>query len=275
MERFEHIDHDLLIEMLERRIDDKAFIRLIRKWLRAGILEEDGKTVVRPGSGTPQGGIISPILANIYLHHVLDQWFHRTVTRKSKGEACLVRYADDFVGGFEYREDAEKFVEALRARLADYRLELAEGKTKVIEFDRTQPRERFDFLGFEFRWGRDKRGQPHVKKRTSREKLRGSIENFTEWLRKHRSLPCRELFRKLNSKLRGYYNYYGVSCNSPSLWRFYNEVIRLLQKWLSRRSQRGRVNWDKLKRLVRKYGLAVPKINERAGRAKPRPVCLY
>ena len=272
---FENIDHDLLLEMLEQRIDDKAFLRLIRKWLRAGILEEDGKTVIRPGAGTPQGGIVSPILANIYLHHVLDVWFHRQVLKRCRGEACLIRYADDFVCGFEHREDAEFFVEALKERLAQFKLELAEEKTAIHEFRRTRPENRFDFLGFEFYWSRDKKGRPHLKKRTSRKKLRSSLEDFTSWIRTHRSVPIRELFRKLNSKLRGYYNYYGVIDNSPSLWTFYYEVVSRLRKWLSRRSQRGKVNWDRMNRLVKKFNLEKPRINQRPWRSKRKTVCVY
>jgi RNA-directed DNA polymerase len=168
---FENIRWDWLERMLEQRIADGAFRNLIRKWLRAGILEEDGK-VIHPQTGTPQGGIISPVLANIYLHYVLDLWFQRVVRPKQRGHCRLIRYADDFVVCFEYRHEAEAFDPALKARLAKFGLEVAADKTKTLRFGRNggPHNGRFDFLGFEFYWEPDRKGQPRVKRRTATKK---------------------------------------------------------------------------------------------------------
>ncbi len=154
---FDNIDHEWLVRMLEERIDDRALIQLITKWLKAGILETDG-TVVHPVTGTPQGGIVSPVLSNVYLHYVLDLWFHKVFKKSCKGEACLIRYADDFVCAFQYQADAERFYSALRERMEKFRLELATEKTRIISFNRNAPDSKsgFDFLGFEFYWGKEK-----------------------------------------------------------------------------------------------------------------------
>ena len=178
---FDNVDHEWVIRMLEERIDDRPFLRLIKKWLKAGILEPDGK-VIHPATGTPQGGIVSPILANVYLHYVLDLWFHKVVKKYCRGEACLIRYADDFVCAFQYQEDAERFYRVLGKRLGKFGLELSAEKTRVMKFSRDhQPgKTSFDFLGFEFRWGTDRGGRPHLKRRTSRKKLRRSLRNFTD-----------------------------------------------------------------------------------------------
>jgi len=273
---FENIDHDWLIQMLEERVDDQAFLRLIRKWLKAGILEEHADKVVRPGAGTPQGGVVSPVLANIYLHYALDLWFEKKVRKWCKGEASMLRYADDFVCVFERQEDAERFLRELAPRLKKFSLELAADKTQTIEFNRNDPKGRFEFLGFEYYWTRDGKGRPHLKKRTSRKKLRASLISFNQWLKKNRSLSVRELIPKLNSKLRGYYNYYGVIGNARSLWQFDYHVVRQLRKWLSRRSQTGEVSWRRLRAMLAYHQLAKPVINENPRRRTPwNAVCLY
>lgn len=258
---FENIDHEWLVRMLEERIDDRALIQLIEKWLKAGILETDGK-VVHPVTGTPQGGIVSPVLSNVYLHYVLDLWFHKVFKKSCKGEACLIRYADDFVCAFQYQADAERFYSALKERMEKFRLELATEKTRIISFNRNAPdgKSRFDFLGFEFYWGKDRKRRPHLKRRTSRKKLRSSIRRFTEWCKKNRNLEPRVLFRRLRAKLRGYYNYYGVIGNSKSLEQFYYQVKRILFKWLNRRSQRRSYNWKGFEQLLEHYGVERPRI---------------
>ena len=222
---FNNIDHDLLIEMLEKRIDDKAFLNLIRKWLKAGILDKG--QVICPITGTPQGGVVSPILANIYLHTVLDVWFYETVQTHCRGQVYLCRYADDFVCAFEYEKDAQRFYEALEKRLNKFNLEVAEKKTHLLVFSRYKIRNgsSFNFLGFEFRWGLSRRINkrlriPIVKRRTSREKLYASLANFKVWLKKSSRLPKNILFAMLNRKLRGYYNYYGIIGNYKSLGGF-------------------------------------------------------
>ena len=270
---FENIDHEWLVRMLEERIDDRALIQLIEKWLKAGILEPDG-TVVHPVTGTPQGGIASPVLSNVYLHYVLDLWFHRVFKKGCKGEACLIRYADDFVCAFQYQVDAERFYSALRERMEKFRLELATEKTRIISFNRNAPdgKSRFDFLGFEFYWGKDRKRRPHLKRRTSRKKLRSSIRRFTEWCKKNRNLEPRVLFRRLRAKLRGYYNYYGVMGNSKSLEQFYYQVKRILYKWLNRRSQRRSYNWKGFEQLLEHYGVERPRI---IGRPPMRQLQLF
>jgi len=198
---FDSIDHEWLIKMLEQRIDDRAFIGLIRKWLKAGVLTPEGQ-VEHPATGTPQGGIVSPILANIYLHYVLDLWFEKVVKPCCEGEAYLCRYADDFIAAFRYQRDAERFYEALGKRLNKFGLEVSEDKTKIIRFTRHRKEEGafFEFLGFEFRWGVSRKGKDTIKRRTSRKRLRRSLKNFTEWCRESRNLRLKKLFSLLNAK---------------------------------------------------------------------------
>jgi group II intron reverse transcriptase/maturase len=263
---FDNIDHDWLIKMLSLRVRDNAFLRLIRKWLKAGILDTDGK-VIHPVTGSPQGGIVSPVLANIYLHYVLDLWYEKVVKPRS-GDSYLCRYADDFVCLFRYREDAERFYRALPKRLGKFGLSISEEKTRIVRFTkhRVHDQSRFDFLGFEFRWSKNRSGKPQVKRRTSRKKLRQSLRNFSEWCRENRNLPLRLLFSTLNSKLRGYYNYYGVIDNSVSLWEFFYHAVKTLFKWLNRRSQRRSYNWQGFKAMLEHYRLERPRITERRRR---------
>jgi group II intron reverse transcriptase/maturase len=265
---FDNIDHDWLMKMLAERIDDRALLRLIKKWLKAGVLETDGQ-VIHPATGTPQGGIISPILANVYLHYVLDLWFQEVVKKYCRGEACLIRYADDFVCAFEYEDDAERFYRALFKRLRKFGLELSVEKTRIIRFSRYQQtgKTSFDFLGFEFRWGRDRGGKPHLKRRTSRKKLRASLRNFTAWCKENRNLRLNLLFERLNAKLRGYYNYYGVIGNYASLQQFFRQALRTLFKWLNRRSQRRSFNWSGYRELLEHFKVEQPRI---VGRPKAR-----
>jgi len=217
---FDAIDHAWLLRMLAERVDDKALLWLIEKWLKAGVLDTDGK-VLHPATGTPQGGIISPILANVYLHFALDMWFQKVVIPRCSGEACLIRYADDFVCAFEKEADAIRFYEVLGKRLGKFGLELSAEKTQIVPFSPTisPGATSFDFLGFEFRWGKDRAGKAHVNKRTARKSLRNSLARFKQWCKenRHRHLP--DLFKVLNAKLRGYFNYFGVRGNFPSLAR--------------------------------------------------------
>lgn len=265
---FDNVDHEWMIKMLEERVDDQAILRLIKKWLKAGVLETDGM-VIHPTAGTPQGGIISPILANIYLHYALDLWFHKIVKRHCRGEACLIRYADDFVSAFEHREDAERFYQELGGRLEKFGLQLSREKTRVVPIHRDPPsgKSRFEFLGFEFFWGKDRSGKPHLKRRTARKRLKGSLKRFSQWCRENRNLDLRTLFRWLNSKLRGYYNYYGVVGNYASLEEFFRQAIRILFKWLNRRSQLRSYNWQGFIELLKHYWVEKPRI---VGPQKPR-----
>ena len=262
---FENLDHEWLLKMVAERVDDKALLWLIRKWLKAGILETDGK-VIHPVTGTPQGGIISPILANIYLHYVLDLWFHKVVVPHCSGEACLIRYADDFVCAFEKQEDAQRFYAVLGKRLGKFGLALSEEKTRVIPFGQNfSPGETsFDFLGFEFRWGKDQAGKPHVKRRTSCKKLTGSLKNFNAWCKENKHLRLNKLFERLNTKLRGYYNYYGINGNYASLNLFFFQVVKLLRKQLDQRSQRKSYNWVGFNQLIEQFGIEKPRIVNRS-----------
>ena len=262
---FDNVDHDWMTRMLEERIDDSPFVRLIGKWLKAGVLETEGK-VTHPMTGTPQGGVVSPILANIYLHYALDLWFEKVVKKHCRGKAYLVRYADDYVCAFEYQGDAERFYRAMVKRLKRFGLELSAEKTRIMTFDRKPPRgrERFEFLGFEFYWGMDRGGRPRVKRRTSRKNLRRSIKRFTAWCKENLHLRTRELFRRLNTKLRGYYRYYGVIGNYASLKQFFEQVVRILHKWLNRRSQRRSYNWPAYKAILKHYAIAEPRINRQS-----------
>ena len=261
---FDNIDHDRLIELLSLRIADRQLLRLIKKWLKAGVLDTDG-TVIHPATGTPQGGIISPMLANVYLHYALDQWFQEVVKAHCSGEACLIRYADDYVCAFQYEGDAQRFYRALQFRLEKFGLQLAADKTRVIPFSRSNAPgvSRFDFLGFEFFWGKDRAGRPHLKRRTSRKKLRNSIANFTEWCKQNRHVPLRRLFWQLNLKLRGYYNYYGVAGNADGLGEFFDKVLAILMKWLNRRSQRRSFNWQGFRDLLNHFEVPRPRVTVR------------
>jgi RNA-directed DNA polymerase len=259
---FDHIDHHWMVRMLEERIEDRALLRLIQKWLKAGVLDTDGE-VIYPVTGTPQGGIVSPILANVYLHYALDLWFEKVAQKRCRGEACLIRYADDFVCAFEYREEAEAFYRALGERLRKFGLELAEDKTRIIAFERHRSQTSFEFLGFEFRWGTDRRGKPYLKRRTARSKLRNSLAQFTQWCRENRNLRLSQLFEQVGLKLRGYYNYYGVSGNYGGLKEFYGQVVKLLWKWLNRRSQRCSFNWHGFQELMTHFQLPRPRITKR------------
>lgn len=261
---FDKIQHQWLIKMLELRIKDKALIRLIKKWLKAGIMDTDGK-IISSLTGCPQGSVISPVLANIYLHYALDLWFKKKVKPNSIGEAYICRLADDFICAFRYKEDAQKFYNSLGIRLNKFGLELAEEKTKIISFTRFRKHENtsFEFLGFEFRWGVTRNGKDSIKRRTSRNKLRKSLKAFREWCKENRNNRIKKIVEMLNLKFRGYFNYYGVIGNSRGLNQFYKEAIKILYKWLNRRSQRTSFKWSEFNEKMKWYGLIKPKIVER------------
>ena len=269
---FDTIDHDGMVQMLAERIDDDALLRLIRKWLKAGVLDTDGQ-VLHPVTGTPQGGTVSPILANVFLHDVLDSWCANVVKPHCRGEACLIRYADDCVGAVEEQGDAERFYKVLGKRREQYGLELSAAKTRIISFNRHRlaGKTSFEFLGFEFRWGKDRKGKDHLKRRTARKKLRNALKRFTAWCKENRHLRLPVLFQGLNAKLRGYYNYYGVHGNAASLKQFFNSAMRILLKWLNRRSQRHSYTWQGYKDVLECFKVARPRI---VGRPKTRQATL-
>ena len=260
---FDHLDHDWMMKMLERRVEDRAFLRLIWKWMKAGILEESGE-VTHPATGTPQGGIISPILGNIYLHYVLDLWFKHWSRKECRGRVTIMRYADDFVCAFQYKEDAERFMQLLPERLGKFNLSVASEKTRMLPFSRfrEEPNEAFEFLGFEFRWVRRRSGRMGVRRRTSPEKLRKSIAAFQEWIVDFRHNRIRVVMKALNRKLRGYWNYYGVRGNYDSLSRLFYRINRLLFKWLNRRSQKRSYTWPQYRRMCKRLDICYPRIAE-------------
>lgn len=259
---FNNIDHDWMLKMLELRVDDKPFLRLVGKWLKAGVLEEDG-TVDKPEKGTPQGGSISPILANVYLHYAFDLWFERVVCGRMHGYASFIRYADDFVCLFEFKEDAEKFYEWLPGRLGKFGLELAAEKTRIVHFNRVHLNICFDFLGYEFRWRVNRKGRPYISPRTSLKKMRSALKEMRRWCKENRHLGTRKIFEGFNAKLRGHYNYFGVVGNYDRLSDFYYRALVFLKKWLNRRSQRNRCNWKRFHRLLEIYQIARPRIKKR------------
>ncbi len=267
---FDNVDHDWMIAFLEHDIADKKFISIIKKFLKAGIME-NGK-YLDSEKGTPQGNGASPLLANIYLHYVLDMWFDVKVKRKCSGRASLIRYCDDFVCCFQNRWEAEKFYGDLMERFAKFGLELAPEKTKIIEFGRfarenrakrgQRKPETFDFLGFTFYCSEnaDKRFF-RCKVKTSRKKLRSKIKSMKYYIRNNRTMPVQLLIKKINQKLRGHYQYYGVTDNTRSVKNYLSAVKWLLFKWLNRRSQRRSYTIDTFfNGLLRTFPLVEPSI---------------
>jgi group II intron reverse transcriptase/maturase len=258
---FERMDHDWMTRMLEERVDDSAFLGLVVKWMKAGVLEEDGK-VTDPTTGTPQGGVVSPVLANIYLHYALDLWFERKIKSRLQGQAMLARYADDFVCAFERREEAEAFFGMLKARLSRFGLELAGEKSGLLRFGRNDIGNSggFSFLGFMYHWTTSRRGRPKVQRMTDPKKLQASVAKFTEWIKTNRHRRATWIMRKLRAKFAGYWNYYGVSGNYASLAKFRWQARRLLHKWLNRRSHKRSYTWKGLTACMEHFNVPGPRI---------------
>ena len=259
---FEHLDHKRLTEFLSIRIADPKINRLIVRFLKAGVMEEG--RFLPTSEGTPQGGIISPLLANIYLHYVLDLWFKETIRERCKDSAYLIRYADDFVCCFKHSEEAHKFYQDLIERLKEFNLELAEDKSRIIPFgkdsiDKLRPMT-FDFLGFTHYASKSKKGKFRVKRKTCRKKFTVSLKHCKEWLRTNRNMEIKIIMQKLTIKLLGYYRYYGVTDNTKALVSFRTEVGKLLFKWLNRRSQKRSFDWNKFNLFLKRYPLPYPKI---------------
>ena len=258
---FDTLDHAKLREILDLRMRDGVLRRLIGKWLKAGVLEQG--CITHPETGSPQGGVISPMLANIYLHEVLDVWFEREVKPRLRGRAFLVRYADDFVMGFALEQDARRVLEVLPKRFERFGLTIHPDKTRLVEFRKPkEPRDpnggpgTFDFLGFTHHWGKSRNGSWVVKRKTAKGRMVRALKAIGEWMRRSRHLPVREQWRKINQKLVGHFRYYGITGNSKALSRFRNQVARRWQGWLNRRSQRARMNWERMNRLMGRLPLA-------------------
>lgn len=266
---FDAIVRSLLIEMIEKRVSDGTILRLIGKWINVGVIE-DGRLLVSE-TGTGQGQVISPLLANIYLHYVLDEWFETVVKPRLKGEAYEVRFADDFILCFQYREDAEKVLGVLKKRFAKYGLTLHPDKTRLMEFGRTAlaksekpgaPKPAtFDFLGFTHICKRSRKGHFTIHVRTMRKRLRRSLKAIAAWCREHRHDPVDAQREALNRKLRGHYQYYGRSTNFRSLLEFYERVRRIWQKWLNRRSRGHPLHWSAYEQLLRRHPLLRPRLS--------------
>ena len=264
---FDNLDRAHLRDFLDRRVRDGVLKRLIGKWLNAGVLEEG--CLSYPETGSPQGGVISPILSNIYLHYVLDDWFEREVKPRMRGRTFLVRFADDAVMGFECEQDARRVLEVLPKRFGRYGLKLHPTKTRLVQFNRppytypsgTGPRSRpgtFDLLGFTHYWCRSRKGNWVVKRRTAGSRLSRSVRAVSQWRRRHRHEKIREQHRVLKQKLQGHYAYYGITGNYDALHRFYEAVQRTWQKWLSRRSHRAYLDWEHFVRILKRYPLPRP-----------------
>lgn len=265
---FDSMDHEWIMKFIDHRIGDVNVHRLIARILKSGIIEngEHKDTLV----GAHQGGQISPILGNVYLHYVLDLWFEKVVRKQCKGDAYMVRYADDSVFCFQYEDEAKDFYERLKERLAKFNLEIAEDKTKIIKFGRFAEQDcktdgkakpdTFDFLGFTHYCSKSVKGHFRVKRKTSKKKFNASLKNSKAWLRENLTTPAPEVMRKLTIKLNGYYRYYGITDNSSSLSLFANEVKSQLYWMFNRRSQKGSMNWDKYVLFLKKYPLPKPKV---------------
>jgi len=255
---FDTVSQDWLIRFVEHRVGDRRIIRLIRKWLRAGVLEDGIVNVSERGTG--QGAVISPLLANIYLHYVIDLWAERWRRREATGDTIIVRYADDFIVGFEHEADARRFLDAMRARLAEFALSLHPEKTRLIEFGRSAAENRkrrglgkpenFNFLGFTFVCGKSRRGKFQVRRKSRRDRMRAKLKEVKEELRRrmHQAIP--EQGKWLRQVVTGYFNYHAVPTNSRALGAFRYHVANLWRRTLRRRSQQDRLTWERLTQLA-------------------------
>lgn len=258
---FDTLDHSWVVKFVEHRVADRRIVRLIQKWLRAGVLE-DGRWT-RSEEGTVQGGSISPLLANIYLHYVFDLWTQRWRQKQTAGNVSVVRFADDFIVGFEHRHQAEQFLVALRERLAKFGLELHPDKTRLVEFGRWAVRDRqrrgggkpetFNFLGFTHSCTKTKKGRFAVLRQTMRKRMQAKLHEVRTELRKRMHTPVPEQGAYVRAVVAGHLRYYGVPRNSASLWAFRQGVGRLWWQSLSRRSQGRHVSWERMYRLIERY----------------------
>jgi RNA-directed DNA polymerase len=261
---FDTLNHRQLREFLDQRVRDGTIRRMIDKWLKAGVMEAGNHT--HGTEGTPQGGVISPLLANIYLHYVLDEWFHEIVLKHMRGNARLYRYADDFVICFENETDARRVMDVLPKRFGKYGLELHPEKTRLINFNEPKGNDTqnlpqsFDLLGFTHYWGKTRKGEWMVKHKTSKKRLNRGIKSVGNWLKENRHAPLKEQHKTLSLKLKGHYAYYGVSNNFHCLATFRDKVIEIWRKWLGRRSQKGNLSWEKFQRIKTRYSLPTPTI---------------
>lgn len=259
---FDTLDHARLREIISQRVRDGVLVKLIGKWLNAGVLETGSLTY--PEAGSPQGGVISPLLANVYLHEVLDTWFAETVKPRLKSNAFLIRYADDAVMVFKEENDARKVMEVLPKRFGKYGLTLHPEKTRLINFQRPQRRKdkgrtddpgTFDLLGFTHYWAISRRGNWVILRKTATNRFTRALKSVTDWCKRNRHMSVKDQWQALTKKLVGHYGYYGITGNSRMIVRFRYYVKLAWRRWLTRRSQRARITWETFERLLERYPL--------------------
>ena len=264
---FDNVDHKWMMEFLRHRISDPSLLRLIARFLKAGYMEEGKK--FESDKGSAQGGLISPILGNVYLHYVLDLWFEKVVRKQCQGQAYIVRYADDFVCCFQYKKDADHFYDALQRRLKRFNLDLSTEKTKVISFGcfaqnvcnqkGIKKPQTFDFLGFTHYCSKSKDGRFRVKRKTSRKKVQSKLKKCKEWLKVNRTKGTEVILDHIKRSLTGYYNYYCITDNVREVSNYRFQVTKLLFKWLNRRSQKRSYTWEKFNLLLKRFPLPKPR----------------
>lgn len=265
---FDNLNHEWIMKTLGVHICDPNIMRLVSRFLKAGIMEQG--VYKDTEEGAIQGGNLSPLIANIYMHYMLTLWFYKVIKPQCTGQCELVVYADDFVACFQNKEDILMFHDMIGKRMEMFGLELEPNKTRMLEFGRYASEnnrkrnggkpETFDFLGFTHYCSKSQRGWFRVKRKTSKKKFRTKVKNFKEWIIKSRTIPLKILMERVNLKLQGHYRYYGITDNSKMIRRFYNEVEKLLYKWLNRRSQRNSYNFEKFKMMLKHYPMLKPKI---------------
>lgn len=263
---FDTMPHQEILAVMQERIKDRKFLHLMARMLKAGVQTPGG--IVVDELGSPQGSIVSPVIANVFLDHVLDQWFTQVVVQHCRGYCAILRYADDCIAVFEFEDDAQRFMQVLPKRLEKFGLRLNQEKTQLLGFGKRQAWQAFkvgehlpsfDFLGFTHYWGRSRNGKARLKRKTSKKRFRRALVSINQWLRQERNarkLPS--LWQAIGRKLRGHFNYFGVTDNSRALYRFERAVHRLLLKWLNRRSQRRSFTWESFLRYQARYPLAKP-----------------
>ena len=261
---FDNLDWGLLLEIIKQRVNDGGIVRLIGKWLNAGVME--GTTLTHPEKGTPQGGVISPVLSNIFLHHVLDEWYVRDVKPRLRGRSFLIRFADDFVIGCEREDDGERVMAVLPKRFGRFKLTIHPTKTALIRFRKPASKVEtdrgngtFDFLGFTHFWDKSRQGYWVIKRKTAKKRLRRAMKSLWQWCRQHRHWKLPEQHEMLSSKLRGHYQYYGIRGNYKMLEVVMEHVDRAWRHWLGRRSAR-RISWERFEKIRKLFPLPTPRI---------------
>jgi RNA-directed DNA polymerase len=259
---FDTVKWEHLREFYKKRVRDGVVRRVLGKWLKAGVMEDGA--IHYPEEGTPQGGVISPLLSNIYLHEVLDVWFDQEVRPRLRGKAELVRFADDFVIVFSSEADAHRVREVLPKRFERFGLTIQEAKTRLVDFSRPGGKGKepgsFDLLGFTHYWGKSRKGNWVVQRKTAKKKFKQAVRRVYLWCKEHRHRPVKEQWETLNRKVQGHYGYYGVTFNRSGIKGFYEQVKRSWRKWLNRRSRDKDMPWERFHRLLERYPLPEPRI---------------